>query len=132
MLTGDGILRCGGRLQHGKQPYLQKYPAFLPLGSYVTALIIRQCHECVFHNKTRETFNEFRSHYWITKIRQTIGRIIRKCAWCRTFEGQPFATPVIAPLPEFRLDSEVSAFQTVGLDYFGPVYIKSASDVAVI
>ena len=36
--------------------------------------------------------------------------------------GQPFATPVMVPLPEFRLDSEVPAFQTIGLDCCGPVY----------
>ena len=44
---------------------------------------------------------------------------------CHRFEGQPYVTPVIAPLPEVRLDSEVPAFQTVGLDYCGQVYLKS-------
>ena len=38
----------------------------------------------------------------------------------------------MAPLPGFRLDSEVPAFQTVGLDYCGPVYLKSRSENAVI
>ena len=91
---------------------LQKYPALLSSDSYVTALIIRQCHERIFHNKTRETLDEFRSGYWITKARQTIRRIIYRCVWCHSFEGQPFPTPVMAHLPEFKFDSEVPAFQT--------------------
>ena len=51
---------------------------------------------------------------------------------CHRFEEQPYVTPVMAPLPKFRLDSEVPAFQTVGLDYCGPVYLKSTSENAVI
>ena len=38
----------------------------------------------------------------------------------------------MAPLPKFQLDSEVPAFQMVGLDYCGPVYLKSTSENAVI
>ena len=113
MLTEEGILHCRGRLQHSKLPYSQKFPALLPSDSYVTELIIQQCHECVFHNKTRETLNELRSHYWVPRARQKVRKIIYKCVTCRRFEGQLYVTPVMAPLPEFRLDSEVPAFQTV-------------------
>ena len=119
-------------MQHSKLPYSQKFPALLPSDSYVTELIIQQCHERVFHNKTRETLNELWSHYWVPRARQKVRKIIYKCVICGRFEGQPYVTPVMAPLPEFRLDSEVPAFQTVGLDYCGPVYLKSRSGNAVI
>ena len=132
VLKEEGILHCRGRLQHSKLPYSQKFPALSLSDSYVMELIIQQWHECVFHNKARETLNELRSHYWVPKARQKVRKIIYKCVTCRRFEGQPYVTPVMAPLPEFRLDSEVPAFQTVGLDYCGPVYLKSRSENGVI
>ena len=119
-------------MQHNKLPYSQKFPAPLPSDSYVTELIIQQCHERVFHNKTRETLNELRPRYWIPRARQKVLKIIYKCVTCHSFEGQPYVTPVMAPLPEFQLNSEVPAFQTVELDYCGPVYLKSTSENAVI
>ena len=132
MLTEEGILHCRGRLQHSKLPYSQKFPALSPSDSYVTELIIQQCHERVFHNKTRETLNELRSGYWVPRARQKVQKIIYKCVTCHRFEGQLYVTPVMAPLSKFRLDSEVPAFQTVGLDYCGPVYLKSRSENAVV
>ena len=113
VLTEEGILLCRGGLQHSKLPYSQKFPALLPSDSYVTELIIQQCHEHVFHNKTRETFNELRERYWIPRDRQKVRKIINKCVTCRRFERQPYVTPAMAPLPEFRLYSEVPAFQMV-------------------
>ena len=58
ILTEEGILRCRGRLKHSKLRYSKKFPALLPSDSHVTALIIQQCHERVFHNKTRGTLYE--------------------------------------------------------------------------
>ena len=113
VLTEEGILRCRERLQHSKLPSSQKFPALLPSDSYVTELIIQQCHECVFHNKTKETLNELQSHYWIPRDWQNVQTIIYKCATCHRFEGHPYVTPVMAALAEFRLDSEVPAFQMI-------------------
>ena len=132
VLTEEENLHCRGRLQHSKLPYSQTFPALLPSDSYVTELIIQQCHERVFHNKTRETLNELWSRYWITRARQKVQIISYKCVMCHTFEGEPYVTPVMVPLPRFRLDSEVPAFQTVGLDYCGPIYLKSTSENPVI
>ena len=72
VLTEEEILCCRGRLQHSKLPYSQKFPALLPSDSYVTKLIIQQCHERVFHNKTRETLNELQSHYWVPRAKQKV------------------------------------------------------------
>ena len=72
VLTEERILHCRGRLQHSKLSYSQKFPALLPSDSYVTELIIQQCHERVFRNKTRETLNELRPHYWVPRARQKV------------------------------------------------------------
>ena len=132
VLTEEGILHCRGQLQHNKLPSSQKFPALLPSESYVTELIIQQCHERVFHNTTRETLNVLWSRYWIPRARQKVREIICKCVTCHRFEGQPYVTPAMAPLPEFPLDSEVPTFQTVGPDYCGPVYLKSTSENSII
>ena len=126
-LTDENILRCQGRLKHSSLPYSQKFPALLPPDSRLTELIILQCHEKVFHNKTLETLNELRSRFWVVRGRQVVRKIIHRCVVCRKVEGKPFATSVSAPSPEFRLNSEISAFQSVGLDYCGPVYLKDST-----
>ena len=126
-LTDENILRCQGGLKHSSLPYSQKFPALLPPDSRLTELIILQYHEKVFHNKTLETLNELRSRFWVVRGRQVVRKIIHRCVVCRKVEGKPFATSVSAPLPEFRLNSEISAFQSVGLDYCGPVYLKDST-----
>ena len=65
--------------------------------------------------------------FWVVRGRQVVRKIIHRCVVCRKVEGKPFATSVSAPLPEFRLNSEISAFQSVGLDYCGPVYLKDST-----
>ena len=112
-LTEENILRCKGRLKHSSLPYSQKFPALLPSDSRLTELIILQYHSRVFHNKTLETLNQLRSRFWVPRDRQVVRKIIYRCFVCRKIEGKPFTSPVSAPLPEFRLSSEVSAFQSV-------------------
>ena len=81
----------------------------------------------MFHNKTLETLNELRSRFWVPRGGQVVRKIIYRCFLWRQIEGKPFTSPVSAPLPEFRLNSEVPTFQSVGLDYCGPVYLKDGS-----
>ena len=76
------------------------------------------------HNGVRETFAQFRSKYWITKGRQIVKKILSKCNICRRLEGPSYGNPEAPPLPEFRLISDF-AFSKIGVDYAGPMYVKS-------
>lgn len=52
-------------------------------------------------------------------------RIVRQCITCFKFTTK-LTKPFMAPLPEMRLNSS-QAFEFVGVDYAGPIIIKSRS-----
>jgi hypothetical protein len=123
-----GYLRCRGRLGRGKMPFDTKHPLILPTNHWVTELIIRECHENVYHDGVKETLAELRSMYWITKGRQKVKSVLRKCHLCKLLEGLSYPAPVTSDLPEFRLHGG-KAFRAVGVDFCGPVYVKEGKEV---
>jgi hypothetical protein len=72
----------------------------------------------------KETLAEFRSSYWISKGRQRVKTILKKCHLCKLLEGLSYPAPTSADLPEFRLDGG-RAFRYTGVDFCGPVYVKN-------
>ncbi len=46
------------------------------------------------------------------------------CVTCRRYEGAHCKGALPPPLPEFRV-SETRSFQTTGVDYAGPMYVKT-------
>ena len=121
------ILRCRGRLDNADLPYSTRHPAVLPRSHHVTKLIIRHCHENVFHGGLNATLTEVRTKYWITKGRQTVKKKIHKCVICRRFQGQHYPIPPSPDLPNFRVQGE-RAFTSVGVDFAGPLYVKPECD----
>ena len=57
------------------------------------------------------------------KHRQLVKSVIRKRILCRRFECKPYPNPLSAQLPEFRCQRSLP-FQTIGVDYFGPLLVK--------
>ena len=59
----DGIVRCRGRIGNADLQYQSKFPAFLPRNHHLTTIIIRQCHQNVFHNGLKSILNELRAKF---------------------------------------------------------------------
>ena len=113
---GDGTVRCRGRIE--------KFPAFLPRNHPLTTIIIRQCHQDVFHNGLKSTLNELRPKFWTTKARHHVKSVLRNCTICRRYEAKPYVyTPPCAELPEFRVRGNV-AFMNIGTDQAGPLFTR--------
>ena len=51
----DGLLLCRGRLGNAPVPEESKFPILLPRDSYVTDLIVRNCHHQVLHPGVNDT-----------------------------------------------------------------------------
>ena len=119
----EGILVCKGRFDNLDMPIESKYPIYLPKEHKLTELIITDCHVRAHHCGVKGTLAELRSRFWVSKGRQYVKEILRKCFVCRRVEGKPFCEPPTAPLPEYRV-SEVPPFSNVGVDFAGPLYIK--------
>ena len=118
-----GIWRCGGRLEQSNLPYSTKHPIVLPKDHYFSSLVIRQAHNRVGHNGTKETLTEVRSKYWILRGRTLIKGFIAKCNICRRFEGAAYKAPPPPPLPSFRV-TEHPPFTYTGVDYAGPLMVR--------
>ena len=101
LVESEGILRCVGRLSNSDLESEARKPVLLPNDHALTEMIIRECHEKVHHSGTTATLAEFRSKYWVIKGRQVVKKIINSCVRCLKFQGLPYNTPKVAPLPEF-------------------------------
>ena len=117
----DGIVRCRGRIGNSDLQYQSKFPAFLPRNHHLTTIIMRQCHQNVFHNGLKSTLHELHAKFWITKARH---HVLRNCTICRRYEAKPYVyTPPCAELPEFRMRGNV-AFMNIGTDLAGPLFTR--------
>ena len=119
----NGVLVCKGRLENADLSLESKHPVFLPKEHRLTELIVRDCHERVFHSLVRATLAELRARFWVTKARQFVKKILHSCLLCRKLEGKPYCPPPTGQLPEYRVKKS-DPFANVGIDFAGPLYVK--------
>ena len=119
------LLRCKGRLGKSQLSQDTKELIYLPPSSHLTCLIIFETHLLNHHSSPLFTLSIIRRQFWIPKGRRATEKAIHKCCLpCRRFIARPFNLP---PFPHFPTDRvEPSApFSAVGLDFCGPLYIKT-------
>ncbi|XP_068749239.1 uncharacterized protein [Montipora capricornis] len=95
----------------------------IPRDHHFTRLVIEECNRTVLHTGVRSTVGELRSRFWIPKGRQLV-KVLRECVTCKRQQGKPFASPLEAALPDFRV-REAIPFCKVGGDFAGPLFVKS-------
>ena len=110
------------RLGRSKAPSNTKLPMILPTHHWVTALIMKDCHDKVFHKKEKEMLAELRSRYWVPHGRQKVKSIVSKCRLCKIVEGMSYPAPAMSELPESRVDGG-KAFKNTGVDFAGPMHV---------
>uniref|UniRef100_A0A1I7VUX5 Integrase_H2C2 domain-containing protein n=1 Tax=Loa loa TaxID=7209 RepID=A0A1I7VUX5_LOALO len=86
------------------------HPIYLPRHNRITEIFIQQ-HEEMFHPGTAHTISNLRKRFWIPKRRTEAKRL-----------------PTMPNYPATRV-RRVRAFARVGLDYLGPVSIKTETGV---
>ena len=119
-----GVAHSKGRLSNADLHYTAKYPALLPREHYFTKLVVKGCHERVNHCGVKDTLAELRTQFWVVRGRQFVKSTLTRCIVCKRLEGKSYHESVITDLPAFRVQ-EGSAFSKVGVDYCGPLFIKS-------
>jgi hypothetical protein len=123
-----GLLRCGGRLGNSELGSEAKFPILLPKFSHLTALIVNDTHSSLFHSGVLSTLAKIREQFWIPQGRQCVKTLLSKCLVCKKFNSGPFTLPKFPVLPEERV-SKSSPFTYVGVDYCGPLSVKSIVDI---
>ena len=126
-LDDNNLIRCNARLQYSDLPDSTKYPILLPRSHPITSLIIRHNHLNLLHSGASHTLSRVRQTFWIPAGRRAVKAELAKCLVCQRAEGDPFATPKMAPLPSERVNPAV-AFTNCGVDYFGPLYVKGVKE----
>ena len=120
----DNVLRCKGRLNKSELSSNCRNPILLPKHGHFTFLIIKQAHENVQHGGSKDTLTEVRSKYWVIQGRSIVSSFIRKCVFpCNRLESKPFRSQIKTDLPLYRVTSDF-CFQSTGVDYLGPLYVK--------
>ena len=122
-----GVVRCRGRLGNSDLADSAKYPILLDTKHNLTALTVWSCHRKVMNGGVKETLAELRSTFWIVRGRYFVRKLLFGCTVCKEFQGKPYKTPPPPPLPSCRV-KEAPAFTYIGLDYVGPLYVKSTSE----
>ncbi|XP_053403147.1 uncharacterized protein LOC128558271 [Mercenaria mercenaria] len=123
----NGLLRCRGRLENANISDAARYPILLPKKDHFTRLIIERAHKQQLHSGLSQTLSAVRYKFWIPSGRATVRSVIRQCILCRKIEGGAYKMPPMPPFPKGRV-TEAVAFERTGLDYLGPLYIKTSGE----
>ena len=103
--------------------YQSKHQLLLPHNHHVSRLLIMAHHQSVGHLGEEFVLTSLRKNYWIIKGRAAVRKVLSGCLTCRKqnfLRGQQ----MIADLPEERLIPGDPPFSYVGIDYFGPRFVK--------
>lgn len=122
VLNEDGVICVGGRLKHGNMSTSQKHPVILPYRSPLSDRIARWYHN-VAHVGTEWTLCLMRMSFWIIKGRSLVKQIKKDCVVCKKLYRAP-CIQQMADLPQERLEPNKPPFSCIGLDCFGPFYVK--------
>ena len=120
------ILRLKGRFENAALDYDEKHSLMLRSleNSFFTKLIILDSYEKVLHHGIETTLSDVRSKFWIFKGQKAVKSVLRKFVTCRWYHGRPLLPPETPDLPDYRVNT-LHAFQCTGLDYAGPLFIKT-------
>lgn len=118
----DEVLRVGGRLENANLTFDHKHPILLPRKDHVVELIIDDTHRRNCHTGPHLLLSILRQRFWILSGRNLVRSRVHLCNFC--FRARPKACipPVMADLPECRLQIS-KPFAHTGLDYCGPLSI---------
>lgn len=119
----DGILRVGGRLKNLDVSFNAKHPIILPKAHILSDKIIRETHVRYLHPGPTLQISILRQRFWILNCRNAVKYQINKCVECRRLKAAT-SRQLMGSLPQSRVTPS-RPFLHTGVDYAGPLYIKS-------
>ncbi len=121
----DGLIRVGGRLTRADIAFDSKHQFIMPKNSPVSTLILQETHKSAGHMGKNVMLSHVREKFWIIGAGKLIKGITSKCVTCLKYKA-PAVEQKMSDLPEERLKSDQPPFSYVGMDFFGPFYVKRA------
>jgi len=122
-ILDHGVLRVGGRLCDSTMPLESKNPIILPKNHHVSNLILGQIHIDLKHGGRNHMLARLRETYWLVNAPSAIRKLLSKCIVCRR-QSASVGEQKMANLPKDRVTPDEPPFTRVGVDYFGPFFVK--------
>ncbi|XP_038106766.1 uncharacterized protein LOC119766348 [Culex quinquefasciatus] len=121
-LADDNLIRVGGRLGLSQETDSTKHPIVLPARHPLTKMLFEDYHERLLHAGPQLMLATVRLKYWPLGGRSVARQILHNCQRC--FRTKPIQIQqFMGELPSARV-TVARPFSKVGVDYFGPVYIR--------
>lgn len=119
----QGIIRVGGRLSNANLAEDAKFPIVLSSKHPLSTMLANYYHVTLLHAGPQLMLATIRQKFWIIGGRSLIRRIYHQCHKC--FRSRPvLVQQSLADLPSSRV-TPTRPFAVCGIDYCGPVFIKS-------
>ncbi|XP_041564460.1 uncharacterized protein LOC121467139 [Drosophila elegans] len=125
IISKDGLLQVGGRLDNSQLPADVKHPIFLPKSHSITRMILEHEHASNLHPGVSAFFVIIRQKYWVFGARNLIRNLVHNCIKFFRQRNQR-AQEFMADLPGIRI-TEALPFQHSGCNYAGPFILKERS-----
>ena len=124
IVTIDGILHMGGRLEMSNLPYDAKHPVILPKKHHFSKCVAAHIHNQGHHNLwVNFTLAKLWQQYWIVYGREEIKLWKREYNLCK-LGRKCRVKQIVVPLPEARLSTSLRCFAYCGVDFAGPFVTK--------
>ena len=95
----------------------KKYP--------LSKLIVSDHDHFNFHIGRKHTHAVIRKQYWIPSCRGLIRTVLNECLHCKKMSAKP-RNPLTSDLPKERFTINEKPFSKTGINYFGPIYVKTS------
>lgn len=116
-------MRIDGRIRSDNLTRDEQFPILLDKNGTLAKLLIRHAHLKIGHAGTQLILQYLRKRYWIIGARRLVKGIISTCPICFRLRMKG-SEQLMASLPTIRT-TPAKAFLNVGVDYAGPVIIRS-------
>ena len=121
-----GVMRVGGRLEKSSLNHGAKHQMILSADHPLSRAIIWHHHQDGYvknsHLVSERLLADIRQQFWILGGKNSLKPVINKCFRCKRLRGRP-QSQFMAPLPGFRLQTNLPPFSNIGVDYAGPFYV---------
>ncbi len=121
------LLRCKGRIQNAVFPW----DTIHSIQGEIARSYIRYLHLSANHIGLTHLLAKIREKYQIPKYCTLIKSVLHRCVDCRRWTGGSYQLPDMSPLPLERVEL-VSLYLNIGIDYMGPINIKSHNSTAKV
>ena len=118
----DNVVRVGGKMnrKNSPDPY---FPILLPKSSWITKIIVRECHFSMKHSGVYVVLSHLRRQFWIPNCFTTVKKILKDCIVCRRFNNRTLKLNQ-SPYKNLRLNPTNMVFNFSFIDYAGPFFVK--------